>query len=106
MFSSVLLSVKISFVQDLINAGGHDALGLATRKRAPHLPLHVVKKKRRARAKRGNVSERETSYFKIRNREYLQMSGREELFERERHKEPVVGWHCCAVACAGLEHPG
>jgi hypothetical protein len=28
------------------------------------------------------------------------MQGREELFERERHKEPVAGWHCCELACA------
>jgi hypothetical protein len=27
----------------------------------------------------------------------------EELFERERHKEPVTGWHSCSLACAGLE---
>jgi len=26
--------------------------------------------------------------------------GREELFERDRHKEPVPGWHRCALACA------
>ena len=25
--------------------------------------------------------------------------GREKLFERERHKEPVSGWHCCELAC-------
>jgi len=30
--------------------------------------------------------------------------GREELFERERHSEPVAGWHVCALACAELEH--
>jgi hypothetical protein len=29
-----------------------------------------------------------------------QLVGRAELFERERHKEPVAGWHSCAVACA------
>lgn len=31
------------------------------------------------------------------------MVGREELFERERHNEPVPGWHSCVVACAELE---
>ena len=37
------------------------------------------------------VSDRENStWFKIRNREYSQMVGREELFERERHREPVT----------------
>ena len=43
------------------------------------------------------------SWLKIRNRKYSQWVGREELFERERHKEPVAGWHSCAIACAGLE---
>jgi len=43
------------------------------------------------------------SWLKIRNRKYSQWVGREELFERERHKEPVSGWHACAIACAGLE---
>ena len=28
------------------------------------------------------------------------MQGREELFERERHKEPVAGWHSCERARA------
>src|SRR5262249_20730607 len=50
------------------------------------------------------LSDRERStWFKIRNREYSQMAGREELFDRERHQEPVAGWHSCAVACAKLE---
>jgi len=31
------------------------------------------------------------------------MQGREELFERERHGEPVPGWHSCELACAELE---
>jgi hypothetical protein len=39
----------------------------------------------------------------ILNREYSQKDGREDLFERERHSEPVVGWHLCDLACAGLE---
>jgi hypothetical protein len=34
----------------------------------------------------------------------FQMAGREELFERERHKEPVAGWHSCELACAEVEH--
>jgi bifunctional non-homologous end joining protein LigD len=38
--------------------------------------------------------------FKIRNRDYSQSVGREELFERERHREPVPGWHTCALAAA------
>jgi bifunctional non-homologous end joining protein LigD len=42
------------------------------------------------------------TWFKIRNRSYSQMVGREELFERERHREPVPGWHSCALASAAL----
>src|SRR5438477_6559684 len=50
------------------------------------------------------VTEREHStWFKILNRKYSQKDGREELFERERHSEPVAGWHVCALACAALE---
>jgi len=50
------------------------------------------------------VTEREQStWFKILNREYSQKNGREKLFERERHSEPVAGWHVCVLACAELE---
>ena len=44
-----------------------------------------------------------TTWFKIKNRSYSQMQGREELFKRKRHKEPVAGWHCCELACAEVE---
>jgi len=40
---------------------------------------------------------------KIRNRAYSQMVGREELFERKRHSEPVAGWHSYSSVCAELE---
>jgi hypothetical protein len=50
------------------------------------------------------VTERESStWVKILNRGYSQKQGREELFERDRHKEPVPGWHSCAIACVELE---
>src|SRR5438874_3959779 len=50
------------------------------------------------------VTEREQStWFKIRNKGYSQMVGREELFERDRHSEPFLGWHSCELACAGVE---
>ena len=46
------------------------------------------------------TTERErTTWFKIKNPNYSQMEGREDLFERERHKEPVAGWHACDLAC-------
>jgi len=35
------------------------------------------------------------------NPSYSQREGREELFERDRHKELVAGWHGRAIACAG-----
>jgi len=37
------------------------------------------------------------------NPAYSQRVGREELFERDRYKETVPGWHSCVVACAELE---
>jgi len=49
------------------------------------------------------VTERDTTWFKILNREYSQKDGREDLFERERHSEPVPGWRSCELACAELE---
>ena len=50
------------------------------------------------------ITEREHStWFKIRNRGYSQMVGREQLFERDRHSGPVPGWHACDLACAELE---
>jgi bifunctional non-homologous end joining protein LigD len=44
-----------------------------------------------------------STWFKIRNPQYSQWAGREKLFERERNREPVAGWHSCAVACAELK---
>ena len=44
-----------------------------------------------------------STWFKILNREYSQKAGREKLFDRERHSEPVAGWHSCDLACASLE---
>jgi len=50
------------------------------------------------------VTEREHStWFKILNRGYSQKDGRGKLFERERHSEPVAGWHLCDLVCAGVE---
>jgi hypothetical protein len=49
------------------------------------------------------VADRESStWVKVLNRGYSQKQSREELFERERHKEPVAGWHACVLACAEL----
>jgi bifunctional non-homologous end joining protein LigD len=42
----------------------------------------------------------ETTWIKVLNPNYSQRVGRDELFERERHSEPVPGWHTCDLACA------
>jgi bifunctional non-homologous end joining protein LigD len=44
------------------------------------------------------------TWFKIRNRKYTQIIGREERFERlERPHEPEqAGWASCVLACAGV----
>ncbi len=43
----------------------------------------------------------ETTWFKIRNRAYSQWVGREELFERERERNPdTPDWEECVRACA------
>src|SRR6266702_1375860 len=74
-----------------------DGCGMALFQRICELDLEgVVAKQKYA----PYVTEREQStWFKILNREYSQMQGREELFERERHSEPVAGWHVCALVC-------
>jgi bifunctional non-homologous end joining protein LigD len=43
-----------------------------------------------------------STWYKIKNPRYSQMVGRHELFEQERHSEPVPGWHSCELACAGV----
>src|SRR5438094_1531902 len=49
------------------------------------------------------IARESSTWFKILNRGYSQKDGREELFDRERHQEPVAGWHSCTIACASLE---
>jgi hypothetical protein len=41
-----------------------------------------------------------STWFKIRNPRYSQWAGRHEAFERDRHAEPVPGWHVCDLAAA------
>jgi hypothetical protein len=41
-----------------------------------------------------------STWYKIRNPGYSQMIGRHELFERERHSEPVPAWHTTASGCS------
>jgi bifunctional non-homologous end joining protein LigD len=57
---------------------------VAKRKGDPYLPEHA-------------------SWLKIRNREYSQWIGREELFERERGRDPDFQvWDGCVLACAEI----
>jgi ATP-dependent DNA ligase len=62
----------------------HDLEGIVAKHRnSPYLP------------------DRDTTWLKIRNRSYSQWSGREELFERERHRDPdLPDWDSCVEACA------
>jgi hypothetical protein len=48
------------------------------------------------------LPENEADWLKIRNRNYSQWIGREELFERERKSDPVADagvWSACVLAC-------
>ena len=78
-----------------------DGCGMALFQRVCELDLEGVVAKHKSAP---YVTEREQStWVKILNRGYSQMQGREELFDRERHSEPVAGWHACVLACAGVE---
>ena len=81
--------------------GACRAFGTALFQRVCELDLEGIVAKQKSAP---HVAEREQStWFKILNREYSQKDGREELFERERHSEPLAGWHSCALACTELE---
>jgi ATP-dependent DNA ligase len=62
----------------------HDLEGIvAKRKSDPYLPEHA-------------------NWLKIRNSNYSQWAGREELFEKERQHDPdLPNWESCVAACAG-----
>jgi bifunctional non-homologous end joining protein LigD len=78
-----------------------DGQGTALFQRVGELDLEGIVAKHKSAP---YVTEREHStWFKILNREYSQKNGREKLFERERHQEPVAGWHSCALACEALQ---
>jgi hypothetical protein len=61
----------------------HDLEGIVAKHNSqPYLPEHA-------------------NWLKIRNRDYSQWRGREELFERERATDPEFElWNGCVVACA------
>jgi bifunctional non-homologous end joining protein LigD len=65
----------------------HDLEGIVAKRQGdPYLPEHA-------------------SWLKIRNHDYSQWQGREELFERERESDPDVRlWDGCVAACAAAAH--
>jgi bifunctional non-homologous end joining protein LigD len=56
-----------------------------------------------AKYKHAPYDPEQTTWFKIRNRNYSQMARRERLFEQERLREPVPGWHTCTLASAATK---
>ena len=104
---ALIRNQKIGFVFQ-----GFNLLARTTALENTELPTLYTKLKKRERQQRASaalalvgLSERaqivkNSTWFKIRNREYSQMAG---LFEREQHQEPVPGWHSCVLACAELE---
>jgi len=49
------------------------------------------------------LTQEATTWFKIRNQNYSQWVGREELFERDRSRNPDLGvWDSCAMACESV----
>jgi bifunctional non-homologous end joining protein LigD len=70
--------------------------GIALFKKACELDVEGIV----AKDERAPYDPQRSTWFKIRNRNYSQLAGREELFERERHAVPVPGWHTCALATA------
>ena len=77
-----------------------DAAGVALFKKACEYDLEGVVAKHKHSPYAPNA---QTTWFKIRNRSYSQWAGRHELFERERHQEPVPGWHACTFAAEQQE---
>ena len=75
--------------------------GIALFERVCELDLEGIVAKRRI-APYGRARE-ESTWLKITNPGYSQKQGREGLFDRQRHKEPVAGWHSCDLACAELD---
>ncbi|MBV8475494.1 MAG: hypothetical protein JOZ36_02420 [Acidobacteria bacterium] len=76
-----------------------DASGVALFEKACELDLEGVV----AKHKYAPYDPEHPSWFKIRNRSYSQWIGREQLFDRDRHQEPVAGWHNCTLAAAVVE---
>ena len=85
-----------SGIAPLVYADHIDGSGVALFEKCCELDLEGIV----AKQKHAPYDPARLTWFKIRNRNYSQMVGREQLFERERHREPVPGWHSCALAAA------
>lgn len=48
-------------------------------------------------------SDSDTPWLKIKNRDYSQSLGRDDLFAPAEKKAPKVDWAACALACAEME---
>jgi bifunctional non-homologous end joining protein LigD len=80
----------------MVYADHIERTGIALFKKACELDLEGIV----AKDGRAPYDPQRSTWFKIRNRNYSQLAGREELFERERHAAPVPGWHTCTLATA------
>jgi bifunctional non-homologous end joining protein LigD len=89
-----------TITEPIMYADHVEHLGSALFEKACALDLEGIVAKRKSAPY--IVSVEETTWFKIRNPQYSQWIGRAELFERERHREPVPGWHSCELACGSL----
>ena len=87
---------RITGLSPTIYADHIEGCGNALFKKACELDLEGIV----AKDGRAPYDPQQTTWFKIRNRKYSQLVGREELFERERRAEPAPGWHLCALAAA------
>jgi bifunctional non-homologous end joining protein LigD len=83
-------------IAPVIFADHIDGAGVALFEKACELDLEGIV----AKHKHAPYDPDRPTWFKVRNRDYSQWVGREELFERDRHREPVAGWHSCARASA------
>jgi hypothetical protein len=91
-----LRSIVGAGLSPIVYADHIQSAGIALFEKACELDLEGIV----AKYQHGPYDPEQTSWFKIRNRSYSQMVGRETLFERERHREPVPGWHTCALAAS------
>jgi ATP-dependent DNA ligase len=95
LLATIPIGVPVCYVDHI------EGRGIALFERVCALDLEgIVAKMRHAPY---GTSRKESTWLKIKNRDYSQMTGREELFERNRHQEPVPGWHTCELACEELE---